>query len=187
MKRNIIDKLISWKNQKTPKSILVTGVKGVGKTYLIYDFAKAFFKHVIYVNFENQTNIRKIFEISDSSKLRDKLIEIGSNRNPNLNWSKEDFKKVILILDEVFIDRLILKKIDLLNKEKLFPYIALISSNSTNVDFNNKEIKKLKHITVYPLAFDEFLRALNHDWYVETIITHYKNNKPIPDILHKSF
>ena len=45
--------------------------------------------------------------------------------------------------------------------------------------------KNFKHITLHPFSFDEFLRAINYDWYIGTIKTHYENNTKIPDILHK--
>ena len=184
MKRNVINKLIQWKKTKKHKPVLLTGVKGVGKTYLAFDFSNAFFENIIYINFEHQNNIEKFFEIRDTIEIRDKLIEVNLFI-PNDNKKDEiNFSQSILILDEVPNKKLILEKIDLLYKKDIFPYIIMISSGSTHVDFPEC-LKNFKHITLHPLSFDEFLRAINYDWYIGTIKTHYENNTKIPDILHK--
>jgi predicted AAA+ superfamily ATPase len=62
LKRRIIDDLIQWKNSNSGKLYLLTGAKGVGKTYLAYDFAKAFFERIFYINFEREAGVNLIFQ-----------------------------------------------------------------------------------------------------------------------------
>lgn len=184
MKRNIIDKLILWKRTKKHKPVLLTGSKGVGKTYLAYDFSKAFFEHTIYINFEHNNNVKNIFELSDPMDIKEKLIEFNFIINHNKADGEINLSQAILILDEISLKDSILEKIDLLHKKGVFPFIIMIRSTSTDVELQ-KHLKNIMHIPIYPFAFDEFLKANNFDWYIETIKTHYINNKKIPDILHK--
>lgn len=184
MKRNAINKLIQWKKTKKHKPVLLTGAKGVGKTFLAFDFSNAFFENIIYINFEHQTNIEEIFEISDYIEIRDKLIEVNLFVHSDKKKTKINLSQTILVLDEVPNKNLLLEKIDLLYKKDIFPYIITISSNSTYVD-SHKFQHNFKHISLHPFSFDEFLRAINCDWYIGTIKTHFESNTKIPDILHK--
>ena len=61
MKRNLIQKLIEWKDTTERSPFLLTGRKGTGKTYLACDFAKSFYDNYIYINFETSPEMRRIF------------------------------------------------------------------------------------------------------------------------------
>jgi predicted AAA+ superfamily ATPase len=41
VKRTAIENLLKWNQTSDVRPVLITGSKGVGKTYLAYDFAKA--------------------------------------------------------------------------------------------------------------------------------------------------
>ena len=62
MKRNAINVLQKWKEQPERKPFYLTGVKGVGKTYLAYDFANDFFGSCFYLNFDHNKNLVEKFE-----------------------------------------------------------------------------------------------------------------------------
>ena len=68
MKRNAMNNLIQWKNKKNRKPLLLYGARQVGKTYLVKEFAKEFFKDIIYVNFETKLLMR-IFHLPISLKI----------------------------------------------------------------------------------------------------------------------
>ena len=42
MKRNLINTLQAWMEKESRKPFYMTGIKGVGKTYLACEFAKSF-------------------------------------------------------------------------------------------------------------------------------------------------
>ena len=62
MYRQIINNLISWKDKPNRKPLLLTGVRQCGKTYIVSEFAKEYFKNYVYVNFEETENYSAIFE-----------------------------------------------------------------------------------------------------------------------------
>ena len=64
MKRTAIENLLKWNQTSDVRPVLITGSKGVGKTYLAYDF-KGFFKNYYYINFEHNSIVREIFKAKD--------------------------------------------------------------------------------------------------------------------------
>lgn len=151
-------------------------MKGVGKTYLAYDFAKAFFKDIQYINFEHNQEAIRMFEAWNSDKLSELCLDY-LKINPELSAQER-----ILILDEVSFagsNSLNIMKHSVF--QSYFPYIILISSKP----LTDNSPDTIRTLTVYPLEFDEFLRAIGNEWYIEAISNHFQNNTKIPEIVHK--
>ena len=62
MKRKAMQDLINWKNKKNRKPLLLYGARQVGKTYLVKEFGEKYFEDTIYVNFETNNIIGKMFD-----------------------------------------------------------------------------------------------------------------------------
>lgn len=172
MTRKEIDKLIHWKDSDIKKPALLTGAKGVGKTFLAYDFAKAFFRGIIYINLERERACKDFFrpdDIDNTCSLLMKHCNLDDTIQP------ED---IILILDEVTYCTEALYMLSALQNSGKFPFIIIISSEPLY------EYTDTYRIPVYPIEFDDFLRATANEWYIEAIITHYATNKQIPEIVH---
>lgn len=179
MKRSAIDRLIQWKQASDVRPVLLTGAKGVGKTYLAYDFAKAFFKSILYLNFEHDPHARKIFLSKNQFHISNLLLE-----HFKLDTTSDDSPSTedrILILDEINYCPEALHTLTSLQYTGEFPSIIAISSHP----LQKKELELYYHIPIYPMQFDEFLLAIGKDWYIEAIRTHFETNKKIPDIVHK--
>ena len=61
MDRMAMNNLIKWKNKENRKPLLLYGARQVGKTYLVKEFGRKYFKDIIYVNFETNDIVAKIF------------------------------------------------------------------------------------------------------------------------------
>ena len=61
MYRKVIEKLVSWKDQKDKKALLVTGARQIGKTYIIREFAKSYYSKFVEINFLTQPSAKDIF------------------------------------------------------------------------------------------------------------------------------
>ena len=61
MKRDISEKLISWKNSTSRKPLIVRGARQVGKTYTIKDFGRENFSSLIVLDFERDRSLHQVF------------------------------------------------------------------------------------------------------------------------------
>ena len=62
MERTVLNRFIAWKNKKSRKPLLVTGVRQCGKTYLIKEFGEKEFNDMAYFNFDGNEGLRSVFE-----------------------------------------------------------------------------------------------------------------------------
>ncbi len=175
MRRKAIENLIKWKEYENRKPVIITGAKGVGKTYLAYDFAKSFFQHIHYINFERDNTLKGMLSGSDSSNA------ISTLKRYTDYIDESEPMNHILILDEISHCQDIKYLMNLLTASDLFPYIIAISSNPVPVNVGEEYIS----LTLYPLEFDEFLLATANEWYIEAIINTFGSNKELPGIVHK--
>ncbi len=175
MKRKVIDELIKWKSDTPYTPVLLTGAKGVGKTYLAYDFAKSFFEKPYYINFEREPLQSGLFQCSDS-------VELTKRLRIHFNIPEEQPSSTrILILDEISFCKEALLSIMENRLAGVFDYVLTITSHPLASEYN----KEFQRICIHPLEFDEFLRATGNDWYIEAILNHFNNSTRIPDIVHK--
>ena len=62
MKRNALTTLKQWKEAKERRPFYLTGIKGVGKTYLASEFAKDFFDSFLYLSLEQNNSMAKYLD-----------------------------------------------------------------------------------------------------------------------------
>ena len=62
MYREVLERLVEWKDRKDRKPILLTGVRQCGKTFIVGEFAGLYFKNYAYVNFEKTEKFSAIFD-----------------------------------------------------------------------------------------------------------------------------
>lgn len=177
LKRKLINQLLEWKETNKKAPILLTGAKGVGKTYLALDFAKTFYDNYIYINYELNTNS---MELPHSKSITSKTIE-------EYLCQLHSKGSTLLIFDEVYffpefiriIEEIQKNKTGKESKENTIDDILVISSRKLKL-----EEQIFNQFTLYPLDFEEFLLALNQDWYIGVIKEHFRTNLKIPDIVH---
>lgn len=178
MKRNAINNLITWKEKKSGKPMWITGIKGVGKTFLALDFAKSFYEGNLYVNFETNAAVRNLFQEAAYSvenelnfiELLYQYYEIPLELAGNL----------LIILDEITFCKEAMEALNHYLKQEHAVPIIVLSSELSDIDLTYYE-----SFTLYPMEFDEFLVAQGDEWYAEVIKGHYQTNRKIPEIVHK--
>jgi predicted AAA+ superfamily ATPase len=62
VERLIMQKLLCWKNSKHRKPLILKGVRQVGKTWLLKEFARRYYKNIAYFNFDENPEYRQFFE-----------------------------------------------------------------------------------------------------------------------------
>ena len=62
-RRKIMAELEAWKNSSgKKKALVIKGLRQIGKTYSVREFAKENYKNVVYVNFKENESAKKIFD-----------------------------------------------------------------------------------------------------------------------------
>ena len=62
MKREIYDRLVSWKNDSHRKPLIVYGARQVGKTYVIKEFGEHEYEKLIVLNCDKDERLKEVFE-----------------------------------------------------------------------------------------------------------------------------
>ncbi len=68
MKRNIFKKLQLWKTDPKRKPLILMGARQVGKTFILKEFGEKEYDNNIYLNFEDNPELCKLFEKSLNPK-----------------------------------------------------------------------------------------------------------------------
>ena len=96
LKRKIYNELVNWKDSNNKKPLVIKGLRQIGKTYIVKQFANENYSSVIYLDFRKQQELRSIFDTSFI--VNDIISQITANiqiPNPIIPY------KTLLIFDEV--------------------------------------------------------------------------------------
>ena len=70
MYRNAIEQLKQWKDSKNRKPLIIEGARQVGKTWLMQEFGKVAFANTVYINFDSNPRMERLFSSNlDPQKL----------------------------------------------------------------------------------------------------------------------
>ena len=94
MKRNALRDLMSWKANAERKPLVLKGARQVGKTWLMKEFGKTQYKNYVYFNFDEEDELKSIFE---TNKNPQRIIELLSL----ISGSKILPRDTLIIFDEV--------------------------------------------------------------------------------------
>ena len=176
-----MDDLIKWKNKKTRKPLLLYGARQVGKTYLVKEFAKKYFKDIIYVNFETNDIIGKIIDENISPEYIIKNLEIAFNK-------KIDKDNTLIFFDEIQKNTRALTSLKYFYEDAK-EYYVIGAGSLLGIHINKKDfsfpVGKVEFLTIYPLSFEEFLINTGNDLLLEKIKECFEKNEQMPNLLHE--
>ena len=94
MERLIINKLVKWKESRHRKPLILKGVRQVGKTWILKEFGRLYYKNTAYFNFDENPEFSQFFETTKNPKriLQNLILAIGQKISP------ED---TLIIFDEI--------------------------------------------------------------------------------------
>ena len=181
MKRNMLDKLLNWKNSSNRKPLILNGARQVGKTWIINEFGKTYYKDVVYINFETNARLANEFD---------------SDISPNflLNRMELFFEKhimpdeTLIIFDEVQVCERALTSLKYFCEDA--PQYHIVAAGSLlGVALNREKysfpVGKVDLLTLYPLDFEEFLWANGRELLSNEIRLCYENNQPMSESIHQ--
>ena len=164
MERIAINELIRWKESYRRKPLIVEGARQVGKTWLVKEFARRHYAAIAYINFEESTYLRSLFEIDYDM---DRIMTAISAAT-HVNCREEG---TLIFLDEIqeATNGLTALKYFQENAPKLHVIVAgslLGIALHRQVSF---PVGKVQFLTLRPMDFGEFLRAMGETGLVEMI------------------
>ncbi len=179
MKRMIMKNLLAWKSQNRRKPLVLMGARQVGKTFLLKKFGECEYTNTVYLNFENNPTLCKLFDESLDPKTILKVLSIEMNIEVIEG-------KTLLIFDEIQ------ECPNALNSLKYFcenaPNQHIVAAGSLlGIKLAHTKgfpVGKVQFLTLYPLNFLEFLDALQ-ETRLKLFLEEHKQIEPIPLILHE--
>lgn len=180
MRRNKMEDLVKWKHKKDKQPLLLLGARQVGKTYLIKDFAKKEYENSIYINFEQEPQMKEIFERNLVPERIISELELITMRKINPD-------DTIIIFDEIQLE---MKAITSLKyfAESDMNYSVIGAGSLLGVAIQRETLSfpvgKVEIHYLYPFTFDEFLMSLELDLYMDQISKCYHSNTPMPEVVH---
>ena len=170
MERKIYADLLKWKKDPNRKPLLIYGNKQIGKTYTAVKFGEREYKTVSYINSDNNLELLKIMQ---KERTIDKIIAKLS-----LLTGESILKNDTLIIIDNVIDDDIVKAVKKFGKEPNDYHIIMITSLKEKLlTFKGEE---LQYKYMFPMDFEEYLRAVGNIELIDFIKSSYRSNKPMP-------
>lgn len=174
-----MERLRAWKSDVKRKPLVLMGARQVGKTFVLKKFGEENYSNTIYLNFEGNVRLCKLFEsgLDPQVILKSLSIEMETEIVPG---------ETLLIFDEVQ------ECPSALNSLKYFYEMAPeyhIAAAGSLLGVKLAHIKgfpvgKVQFLTLYPLSFSEFLEAFGEVKlrdFVDSVI----DMEPLPPNLHE--
>lgn len=166
MERFLINALLKWKENPHRKPLVIMGARQVGKTWLMKEFGRKYYKNVAYISFYNNEAVKNIFESDyDIERILPYLnIEAGFAIKP---------EETLIIFDEIQ------------NAPKAFEslkyfcedapeYHIMAAGSLLGVALHegvSYPVGKVDILKLYPLNFREFLYAVDEKPLADALLT----------------
>lgn len=175
IKRRALEQLAEWKIKSSRKPLLLTGIRQVGKTWLLKHFGKKYFDDTAYFNFERQEELGQFFRTTrDPRRIIDNLSLVHGRAIQPQN--------TLIIFDEIQ------ESGEALNSLKYFceeapEYAVACAGSLLGVALGHDKsfpVGKVNFLQVYPVTFSEFLSEEAPDLY--SYLEQIDKPEPIPEI-----
>ncbi len=177
LKRNAISDLIQWKTSEDRKPLVMRGARQVGKTWLMKEFGKKYYKSYVYFNFDEEDELKSVF---GTNKNPQRIIELLSM----IAGEKILPEETLVIFDEIQECSEALNALKYF-KEKANEYHIITAGSLLGTllaEPKSYPVGMVNLLDLYPLTFDEFLEAVE-----PTLYAYYESiekNRKIEDIFH---
>lgn len=164
MYRIALEKLLTWKQSKRRKPLIIEGARQVGKTWLMKEFGKQAYADTVYINFDSNSRMAELFA---SDLDTDRLImglELYAGH-------KIDPDSSLLIFDEVQEVPRALASLKYFC-ENAPQYHIVCAGSLLGIALHHGTsfpVGKVDFLKLYPLSFKEFLMATDKERFAELL------------------
>lgn len=183
MRRKIYNDLLRWKQEEQGRcALLIYGARRVGKSYIVREFAAGEYRSALIIDFSiARAEVKQLF--SDYAGDIDMLfMNLMSIYNVTL-YHRES----LVVFDEVQECPPARQAIKHLVADGRYDYIETgslvsIKRNVKNIIIPSEE----RHITLYPMDFEEFLWAVGNETMMDAIRMNYGRKHPMGPLHRKA-
>lgn len=179
LKRHLFDQMVSWKDKRKRKPLILQGARQVGKTWLLKRFGSTCFDNYIVVNIDKDDAIRNLFrQTKDPHRLIEQIGMVkGLPILPN---------RTLLIFDEIQDSDEVLNSLKYF-KEDAPEYAVACAGSLLGVAMRKKNrsfpVGMVDFMDLYPLSFSEFLDS--YDERLAGIVRKWECGEQLPEIIHQ--
>lgn len=174
MYRFALEKLVAWKNSTQRKPLILKGVRQVGKTWLLKEFGRCYYKNTTYFNFDENPEYKEFFQ---STKNIDRILQNLMLANGQQILPAE----TLIIFDEIQDCP------DVINSLKYFcenapQYHVACAGSLLGITLAKPAafpVGKVNFLQIEPLTFSEFLLA-NGDENLVNYLAQVDSLEPLP-------
>jgi len=152
LRRTAMEKLVAWKSSDERKPMVLKGARQVGKTWLMKEFGKNYYKSFVYFNFDEEDELKSIFE---TNKNPQRIIELLSM----IAGEKIHPLDTLVIFDEVQECPEALNALKYF-KEKANEYHVIAAGSLLGTLLAKPKsypVGMVNLLDIFPLTFEEFL------------------------------
>lgn len=178
MERAVMHKMIEWKSSDFRKPMILKGARQVGKTWIMKEFGKNYYKNYVYFNFDEEKALTSIFE---ENKNPHRIVELLSL----ISGEKIVPGETLIILDEVQECPQALNSLKYFREKANEYHVAAAGSLLGTLLAQPKSypVGQINLLEIEPLNFKEFLLATD-----ETLYRYYQTiekGQIIEEIFHQ--
>ncbi|MBU0486817.1 MAG: ATP-binding protein [Bacteroidetes bacterium] len=158
MQRLLYNNLLTWKQSKHRKPLLIQGARQTGKTWLVSEFGKKEYRHFVYLNFEETPDLVQLFaaSLTPASIIENLGLYLGH---------RISYQNTLLFFDEI---QAAPKAITALKyfQEQAPEYHIIAAGSLLGVSVGKSSpfpVGKVNFMHLYPMNFMEYLMAAGEE------------------------
>lgn len=164
MYRSAMEQLNKWKQKTNKKPLIIRGARQAGKTWLMKEFGKTAYEKAVYINFDNNPQMKELFSLD----MRIDRIIMGIELYVGHKISPHN---TLLIFDEVQEVPKALSSLKYFN-ETAPEYQIICAGSLLGIALHQGTsfpVGKVEFMDLYPLSFTEFMRAMGKEQFVDLL------------------
>lgn len=170
-----MSKLLAWKNSPYRKPLILKGVRQVGKTWILKEFGKLYYKNIAYFNFDENKEYKQFFETTKNVERILQNLMLASGQ-------KIEAENTLIIFDEVQDCPEVINSMKYFCENAPQYHVACAGSllGITLAKPSSFPVGKVNFMQINPMNFTEFLLA-NGDENLAKYIEQIDKIEQIPD------
>lgn len=151
--RKIEERINRYYVDKNAKILVIDGARQIGKSFIIRETGKKFFKHFVEINLKDDSEGDKLFE--SVRRTEDFYLQVSALYGNNLG----DVSDTMIFLDEIQVYPHLLTMLKPLRADARYRYICSGSLLGITLQHTFIPMGSMDEVKMFPMDFEEFLLA----------------------------